>query len=215
MKLIDRTSTADKLQAARNNLSNAEELIAALGEVRTRALKEGDEVEAARADAEIANEHGHVARLKDQIVLLEELAAGDAHKRRCVEYDNALAIVQSKWLPGLKAKLSDVEKAMTALTVAIESVVDLQHSKLNECPEQLPRPLKSQMSSDLIERTLALAFGVFDKKHARWNWTLDEKLEHVRAKAALLVGTQAKLYDEMNSDLKLKAPKPAETEKAA
>jgi hypothetical protein len=212
---LERTSTADKLQAARNQLENAEELILALGELRTKALKDGNEAEAKRADDEMANERDHIARLKDQIVLLEEIAAGDEQKRRQIDYDNALALVEKNWLPGLKSRLTDVEKAIAALTVAIEAVVDLQHSKLKEWPTELPRPLKSQMSTDLIERTLAVAFGIFDKKHARWNWTLDEKLEHVRAKAALLTGTQAKLYDEMISDLKLKAPKTAETEKAA
>jgi hypothetical protein len=213
---LERTNTADKLQAARNQLENAEKLILALTELRTKSLKECDEAKAAQVDEEIANERDHIARLKDQIVLLEELAAGDEQKRRRIDYDNALALVQSKWLPGLKSKLADVEKAIAGVATAVEALAALQRDKLRDWPAELPRPLKSQMSVDIVERAIADAFATFNKQSARWHSSLEDKCAHVRAKAAKLTGAQDRLYQEMIEDLKAKAPKVGtETEVAA
>jgi hypothetical protein len=202
-------SAAEKLQKAQHSLANAEQLIVAMSELRRDALSKDDEAGAAKIDAEMAAEVGKITRLKDQIVLLEQQAIGEKRDRECKEYAAALKQLESSWLPDLKIGLADVERAIVAVATAVEALANLQNAKLKKWPANLPRPLKSQMSTAVVERGLAAAFGIFDSSHAKWRWSLSDRCEHVRDKAMLIVGKQHDLYEEMLEDLCAQAPNAA------
>ena len=64
---------------------------------------------------------------------------------------------------------------------------------------------------------MAESFAVFDKQRfGRWpDWSLERRLDHVRATAKNFQADEAKNYEELLADLRNSGPKPAETEEAA
>src|SRR5262249_55138530 len=117
----------------------------------------------------------------------------------------------------LTGAVSELADSITAVVQKLEQLATAQRSVLADWPDNIDRPLLSQIGLQNAEAALAECFGVFDRhKFGRWpDWSIERRLAHARTTVANFKADEIKGYDEMIADLRDNALAQKTTEAAA